>query len=189
LGCCSEAIDSIYRMDGVAHVKNKETVSRWHLAFHRNNEAFPNPHVIGMKTSLPPLLDQNPEVKQSIMEYAKQNLNDLSAKLYPENEYMFLFDHSCGHDRKRHDGLYVSNSMRKGFGGKQSVMRESKIESAEYLGQLGGLLSVGASQTMNCVPSDAGPYWMTEAEKHSNRKDRPSGKKIKRFRNNGDLLK
>ncbi len=30
---------------------------------------------------------------------------------------------------------------------------------------------------------------MTEAEKHSNRKDRPSGKKIKRFRNKGDLLK
>jgi hypothetical protein len=50
-------------------------------------------------------------------------------------------------------------------------------------------LSVGASQTMNFVPSDAGPYWMTEAEKHSNRKDRPSGKKIKRFRNKGDLLK
>jgi hypothetical protein len=79
--------------------------------------------------------------------------------------------------------------MRKGFGGKQLVMRESKIESAEYLGQFGGLLSVGASQTMNFVPSDAGPYWMTEAEKHSNRKDRPSGKKIKRFRNKGDLLK
>jgi hypothetical protein len=52
-----------------------------HLAFHRNNEAFPNPHVIGMKTSLPPLLDRNPEVKQSIMEYAKQNLNGLSAEL------------------------------------------------------------------------------------------------------------
>jgi hypothetical protein len=34
-----------------------------------------------MKTSLPPLLDQNPEVKQSIMEYAKQTLNDLSAEL------------------------------------------------------------------------------------------------------------
>ena len=113
---------------------------------------------------------------------------DVLMVLYPENEYMFLFDHSCGHDRKRPDGLCV-NSMRKGFGGKQSVMRESKIESAEYLGQFSGLLSVGASQTMNFVPSDAEPYWMTEAEKHSNRKDRPSGKKIKRFRNKGDLLK
>jgi hypothetical protein len=77
---------------------------------------------------------------------------DVRMVLYPKNEYMFLFDHSCGHDRKRPDGLCV-HSMRKGFGGKQSVMRES----AEYLGQFGRLLSVGASQTMNFVPSDAGP--------------------------------
>jgi hypothetical protein len=479
LGCCSEAIDSIYRMDGVAHVKNKETVSRWHSAFRRNNEAFPNPHVIGTKTSLPPLLDRNPELKQNIIEYAKQNLNDLSAEiiysylqevalpellkerraelvnprytmtqllkenqltklsmttvfrwmgrlgfryetrrktyyvdghekpetkkyrktmvreylkselrmhrwiqlpleelkaleveleikintghqyldietniemvelhvdshpsfhdkmnattkfggnlsvrmppnnkplicfgqdecifkqylftgkawtmpdgqkpiipkdeglgvmvsgivsrefgfglklshedlqkvneyregkdysdvlaamekrgtvkkqplqsspfvvefeyganaegywtydhmvlqfedcvdvvtvLYPEYDYMFLFDHSCGHDRKRPDGL-CANSMRKGFGGKQTIMRDSKIESEEYLGQFRGVLSVGAIQSMNFVPGDAGPYWMTEAEKHSSRSDRPSGKKIKRFRNKGDLLK
>jgi hypothetical protein len=81
LDCCSEAIDSIYQMNGVAHVKNKETVSRWHLAFHRNNEAFPNPNVIGTKTSFPPLLDQNPELKLCIVEYAKQNLNDLTAKI------------------------------------------------------------------------------------------------------------
>jgi hypothetical protein len=46
-------------------------------------------------------------------------------------EYV-LFDHSCGHDRKRPDGLYV-NSTRKGFGGKQTVMRDSKMESEEYL--------------------------------------------------------
>jgi hypothetical protein len=73
-------------MDGVAHVKNKETVSRWHLAFRYNNEAFPNPHIIGTKTSLPPLLDQNPELKGCIVEYAKQNLNDLSAKII----YLYL---------------------------------------------------------------------------------------------------
>jgi hypothetical protein len=55
---------------------------------------------------------------------------DVLMVLYPENEYMFHFDHSCDHDRKRPDGLCV-NSMRKRFGGKQSVMRESKIESTE----------------------------------------------------------
>jgi hypothetical protein len=68
--------------------------------------------------------------------------------------------------------------MRKGFGGKQRVI------------QFGGLLSVGEGQNMHFVPSDAGSYWMTDAEKHSNGNDSPSGKKIKRFRNNeGDLLK
>jgi hypothetical protein len=39
--CCQDAIDSINRVDGVEHVKNNQTVSRWHLAFRRNNEAFP----------------------------------------------------------------------------------------------------------------------------------------------------
>jgi hypothetical protein len=108
---------------------------------------------------------------------------------YPEYNYMFLFYHSCGYDRKRPIGLYI-NSMRKGFGGKQMVMRDSKMESEEYLGQFGGLLSVSASQRIHFVPSDAGPYWMIDyAEKHSNRKDSPSGKKIKRFQNKGDLLK
>jgi hypothetical protein len=85
LGCCSEGNDSIYLMDGVAHVKNKETLLFWHLGFCRNNEAFPNPHIIGTETSLPPLLDRNPELERCINEYAneyaKQNLNDLSAQI------------------------------------------------------------------------------------------------------------
>jgi hypothetical protein len=54
---------------------------RWHLAFRRNNEAFPSPHIIGTKASLPPLLERNPELKRCIMEYAKQNLNDFSAEI------------------------------------------------------------------------------------------------------------
>jgi hypothetical protein len=45
--------------------------------------------------------------------------------------------------------------------------------------QFGGLLSVGASQRMHFVPSDAGPYWMPDPEKYSNRKDSLSGRKIK----------
>jgi hypothetical protein len=94
----------------------------------------------------------------------------------------FFITGSCGHDRKRPDGLCV-NSMRKGFGGKQTVMRDSRMESEEHLGHFEGLLSVGASQRMYFVPSDAGHYyWMTDAEKHSNsRKGSPTGKKIKRF--------
>jgi hypothetical protein len=51
------------------------------LAFRCNNEAFTNLHIIGTKTSLPPLLDQNPELRQCIIEYAKQNRNDLSAEI------------------------------------------------------------------------------------------------------------
>jgi hypothetical protein len=108
--------------------------------------------------------------------------------LYPEYDHIFLFDHSCGHDRKRPDGLCV-NSMRKGFlGGKQTVMRDSKMESEECLGQFRGLLSVSASQRMHFVPSDAGPYWMTDAESIQIERTVHLGKN-KTIPNKVDLLK
>ena len=81
LDCCKDAVDSINRTDGVVHVRSKETVSHRHLTFRRNNESFPNPHVHSSKTALPPLLDRYPELAKSIVLYAKQNLNELSAKL------------------------------------------------------------------------------------------------------------
>jgi hypothetical protein len=59
---------------------------------------------------------------------------------------MFLFVSSCGLDRNRPDCLCV-NSMGKGFGGKQTVMRDSKMESEEYLGQFGGFFSVDVGGT------------------------------------------
>ena len=39
--------------------------------------------------------------------------------LHPEFDYLFLFNHSCGHDRQREDSLNVEN-MSKAFSGKQS---------------------------------------------------------------------
>ncbi len=81
LECCQDELDSLNYADGMSHIKNRETLSRWHLAFRRNNEAFPNPHVHSNKTSLPPLLDRNRELGRSIIQYAKQNLNELSAEL------------------------------------------------------------------------------------------------------------
>ena len=51
------------------------------MTFRRNDESFPNPHVQSSKASLPPLLDRYPELAKSIVLYAKQNLNELSAEL------------------------------------------------------------------------------------------------------------
>jgi hypothetical protein len=58
---------------------------------------------------------------------------DVVKFLYPDYDYIFLFGHSCGHDRNRPDDL-CDNSIRKGFGGKQPQIRETKIESDAYLG-------------------------------------------------------
>ncbi len=46
--------------------------------------------------------------------------------LYPQYDYVFLFDHSCGHDKQREDGLNAQK-MGKRYGGKQPVMRDTVI--------------------------------------------------------------
>ena len=70
-------------------------------------------------------------------------------------------------------------------------MRETKIESNEYLGPFRHELTVqvGTIQRMHFVASDIGPYWLTTEERELNRTDRPTGKKIRRFRNKRDLQK
>ena len=52
---------------------------------------------------------------------------DCVKALFPNYDTVFLFDHSCGNDRKRPDGLNV-NDMSKGYGGKQAKMRKSLIK-------------------------------------------------------------
>jgi hypothetical protein len=48
-------------------------------------------------------------------------------------DVMFLFDHSCGPDKQREDGLYIER-ISKNFRGKQSYLHSSLIKEASYLG-------------------------------------------------------
>ncbi len=58
-------------------------------------------------------------------------------------DFMFLFDHSCGHDKKRSDGLIVEN-MKKYYGEKQPIMQDSTIKSTYgYLGNFPSTLKEG----------------------------------------------
>ncbi len=52
---------------------------------------------------------------------------DCLTVLFPDYEFLFLLDHSCGHDRQREDGLNVEN-MNKSYGGNKPKMRDTKIE-------------------------------------------------------------
>ncbi len=53
-------------------------------------------------------------------------VNVLNVK-YPQYDFLFLFDHSCGHDRQREDVLNVEK-MSSSYGGQaQRKMRETKI--------------------------------------------------------------
>jgi hypothetical protein len=52
---------------------------------------------------------------------------DVLKHLYPEYDYLFLFDHSSGHDKQREDGLNVK-MMTKSFDGTQRKMRNTLIK-------------------------------------------------------------
>jgi hypothetical protein len=59
---------------------------------------------------------------------------DVIATLYPQYQFLFLFDHSCGHDRAHEDALNV-NIMNTGFDGKQTRMHSSVIKCEQgYIG-------------------------------------------------------
>jgi len=47
--------------------------------------------------------------------------------LYPEYDYLFLFDHSSGYDKQRKDGLNVKKKTRSD-GGLQQKMRDTLIK-------------------------------------------------------------
>lgn len=71
-----------------------------------------------------------------------------------------MFDHFCGHDRKRPDGLNL-NGLSKWYGGKQYYMRSLEIKQIQgYLGQctqLVNLLQIGRY--------DTDPVYLTASER------------------------
>jgi hypothetical protein len=99
---------------------------------------------------------------------------DVVKTLHPEFDFVFLFDHSCGHDRQRPDGLSVPKAN-KTFGGTQPKMRKSKMETEEFLGPFPTILEVGGYQHMVYQDSDSGPWYKSEAERLASKFDRQTG--------------
>ena len=92
-------------------------------------------------------------------------------------DYLFLFDHSCGHDRMRPDALNI-NSMNVGYGGKGTKMHCSVIKShAGYLGTYHypdhdvKQLSVGDTASMVFTEQDVGPFHLTKEERERTKHD------------------
>ena len=93
--------------------------------------------------------------------------------MYPQFDFVFLFDHSQGqHAKKLPNGL-DAYSMNRGFEGAQPKMRESRIKAEDgYLGNNECTVSVGEIQSFVFQPGDTGPFWMTVEERELNRHDR-----------------
>ena len=65
--------------------------------------------------------------------------------VHPEFEYVFLFDHSSGHAKKRKDGL-DGGSMLRGYGGSQVRIHSSEMREVDgYLGSYPRVLEKGDS--------------------------------------------
>ena len=92
---------------------------------------------------------------------------------YPQYDFLFLFDHSCGHDRHREDGLNVEK-MSKSYGGRaQRKMCETMIKQSQgYLGPHSPKLQVGDVQSMVFSAPDSGPFWMTAVQRADTSHDR-----------------
>ena len=110
--------------------------------------------------------------------------------LYPQYDFLFLFDHSCRHDRQRPDGL-SANRMNKKNGGNVPKMRDTTILNDDFLGPFehDAKLRVGQTQTMVFKEGDQGPFWMDESERLALKYDQATGKMKRHEYNKGDLLK
>jgi hypothetical protein len=110
--------------------------------------------------------------------------------LAPQFDYLFLFDHSCGHDKQREDGLNVEN-LSKLFWGKQAHLHDSLIKDNDgYLGPFPKTLWPGDIQSMGFQHDDPGPFWLPAEERLQQRNDKiQPGKKTKQRFRKDELVK
>ena len=87
--CCHRAVEQVNGFEGHQYIRNLETVRIWHHTIRESNDCFPNPQIVrrGAAPRLPPLLENNPDLKEGLLKHAKENLNDLSG------EMMFTYLH------------------------------------------------------------------------------------------------
>ena len=114
---------------------------------------------------------------------------DVMRVLNPEVDVLLLFDHSCGHDRQREDGLNVEN-MSKSYGGKQRVIRPTLIrEERGYLGSCNRKLNPGDTQHFIFSETDEGPFWMNPVEREERRHNKIlEGQYLKRKLSKDELI-
>jgi hypothetical protein len=96
---------------------------------------------------------------------------DVVTNLYPQHDFLFLVDHSSGHNKQREDGLNVSR-MTRNFGGAQRKMRDTQIKQEKgYLGPFPRILNPGDIQSLVFKSTDDGPFWMSREERKKTQHD------------------
>ena len=95
---------------------------------------------------------------------------DCMKVIHPNLEFVFLLDHSNGHDKIRPDGLNAKK-VRKNYGGKQPKMRESTMKDETYFGIYDRILNVGDIQQMVYRENDIGPFYLSLEERQASKYD------------------
>ena len=82
IDCCKEAIDLISKVNGEEEERpSVRTIQKWHNEFRVGNESFKVSSKYSRRDRLPPLLDANPDLKDSILTHAKENLGTFSVDM------------------------------------------------------------------------------------------------------------
>ena len=102
---------------------------------------------------------------------------DVLSHTHPQFEYLFLFDHSNGHDRLQPQGLSISKISIK-HGGKQPIMRDSLLTYNEFgpFHSSSSLLQPGMCQSMQFKATYSGPCYLNDEEKIARKLDVRLGK-------------
>ena len=101
---------------------------------------------------------------------------DVLKVLFPDFDFIILFDHSNGHDRLQTDGLSITK-INVGYGRTQPKMKPSKVPTSSFgpFHSDSYALQPGDTQRMQYTAVDAGPCNMTEGERNSSKYDRSRG--------------
>jgi hypothetical protein len=120
------------------------------------------------------------------MSLQTEDITDCLQALFPDHDFVFIFDQSSGHAHKRKNGLSTVG-INASWGGKQREMRQTTITEG-CLGPYTSLVVVGDNQKMNFVEDDMGPFHLSETEKQNLKYDSILGKEVKPKTKN-ELLK
>jgi hypothetical protein len=116
---------------------------------------------------------------------------DCMTALYPHIQPVFLFDHSCGHDRMQPDGLSTTK-IRKNFGGTQPKMRKSQLTQLQIFGPHQNLphqMKLNDTQSMQFEEGNYGPFYMSPAEAERRKFDIRTGRKAEKYLKKSELIR
>ena len=89
-----------------------------------------------------------------------EDVFDCLSVLYPEFDFIVLFDQSSGHCKLRDDGLNA-HKMNVSYGGRVPKMHSTIVKE---IGNYTSLLTIGDTQAMVFQENDDGPFWMNVNE-------------------------